>query len=995
MKPSFTKPPQKTYSIPTIEKNGELAVFYNLAYNRLCKFIELYEGKPKNGKDYDLRQVYGKLNNNNKNIDDKLFENKTYFAINERILDERKGGNVMIDSEMITRTNIILLQFIKLRDFFSHYYHQDTRRSVPKEFASWLNYKCQIARESYPEGNRKKLEFKVINEFTPPKDSSKTYYSITYQNSDNQRKFDNGQGVDFFLSFFLPRSFMNEYLSLREGYKKTFNAARDEIDYTYFRYMCTYYSKRDSNRQNVLNEKGKISALTLPDYLEITQQSYLSSIPKLLLPYVKESLISETVFKNQNTFLQLAVMNLSMSEFPHKDLFEWEVVNKDAETHMLKEKKITIKQRDVNIIAKKKIKKFTAQFTNEYDQVAVHKDRIVLRMNKVHQSSKNIDIYIHERDIISLLYQKIEDKDKFNASFQKLIQFANQYVGFLQDALDNKLKSIENYPNLRDYIFPNNALADENNLQKPKLNSIFQTFFDTSKNTFEEYKGKVLNKLIQKKETLQGLQKKEGVYSFLNQPTRVYDTPSDVKVFIESKKKDDRTEEEKEAIKKWLKKKKEMKGIRYRKMQIGLYCKDLILGKGGKFNTENEKERFMAFCYLLDKKQDKLMRKKLITEIEERLKDKEKTSASQQTFNNKYLDSLSNAPSFDTFIDYSIGLAIERLSDIEENFSKFDDNFIKYLSKKFNLPYFSITESRNELEHSFYLSRKKEVLSQFIDNVEEPKTYTLQLPSRFFNPDETESFSTTMKKEPEYDEIVEKWKKYIESDKLVIFQDYKELLLSKNRQQIKDAQQINYEIIKEILVKKTMGKSMLNSQNWKLERDEVTYTYKNYQIKAQVKDLRSYSNLFQEDRFEKIINRLENENNSKTIYTLSEIKTEIFKHFKEARNFINQCLILDKVYCDKFLSTRVADTETRYSYSDIVRKKIQYIRFFDTAEIDENNLGDTNDFSENLGWTKEDWEEVVELRNRAFHLDILEPNASYEQCQKRVENAIRQFNSRK
>ena len=542
---------EKNYSIPNIEKNGELCLFYNIAYNRMSKFIANYENK----ENFEIRDIAGYFHNNFNKTSEQVLKPKAYLQIYERILDERTGGNTLINAEKINLVNSVLLLLWRLRDYYSHYYHQDVKAQIPREIKDWLLQKLKIAQEKYPEKNRKKLEFKIIEEtsFTTRDDKTINVFSLT---SKTEKEKLLAQGTEFFLSFFLPRSYMNEFLNLREGYKRTFNSEKDEIDYIYFRYLCTFYSKKDANRQNILTEKGKISSLTQNDYLQITLQSYLNSVPDFIFPNLKNDYINETPQKNRNTFLQLAINYIILNvEEENRKLIEWEVVNKNLVLES-EERELKIKGKPQTIISDKKVRKFKSYFESEYDQLAVKNGNIRLRINNIHQQQgKFVEVLMHEREVISLLYLLLNDKQKFNKAINDLVSFSNQYVAFLKDALQNKVKEIDNYKLLKKYLFATDINIklgeEEKTIKTPTLNKVFQQFFENNEIDFDDFKNTVLQKIITTKEKITEMKSKKDEFSFLNIDTSVYETPEAIKGFIDIKPKKDWTVEEKDQLKDW------------------------------------------------------------------------------------------------------------------------------------------------------------------------------------------------------------------------------------------------------------------------------------------------------------------------------------------------------------------------------------------------------------------------------------------------------------
>ena len=466
---------------------------------------------------------------------------------------------------------------------------------------------------------------------------------------------------------------------------------------------------------------------------------------------------------------------------------------------------------------------------------------------------------------------------------------------------------------------------------------------------------------------------------------------------LDIKLKKDWTEEEKNQLKDWLKLKDKLKNIRYKKMQLVLYCKKIILGKSGKFISENERKSFMAYCYLLDKKDTD--RSFLINDFTIRLKGKE-VREHLRNYNTDYLDILKNAESFDDFVIKSFDLAIDRLQDWENNFSKTNDEFIKVISKILDIPYPSISESRNEEKaNSYYINRKQEILSAYIDNVKNAESFLLNLPKRFFNNYEDDiKITEKIKLEDAYQKYLKIWKNKSEESYTSYFDDFKKILVNGNKEDIKNAKKLNYELIKQTLADKMLHTSWLGEQtkNWKFtEKQEVKYKYKEVEITAPLRELRAYNTLFEEDRFNKILDRLIVENNEQKTFSLNEIKLALLKHYRESRNFISKTLVLDKVYTDKFLLNYKENSKKPYKFYDLVKPELAYVKMY---KDDSKNNQQELDYSINLEVleiSNEAWSKICEYRNKAFHLDVLPVEKNYENLTEKIETLITKINSLK
>lgn len=330
-------------------------------------------------------------------------------------------------------------------------------------------------------------------------------------------------------------------------------------------------------------------------------------------------------------------------------------------------------------------------------------------------------------------------------------------------------------------------------------------------------------------------------------------------------------------------------------------------------------------------------------------------------------------------------MAIERIDDFLQHIEKASEEFVLFLAKKFNVPLKTLKKSKNqEDKQKFYDTRRKEILSAYIDNIKDPKTFLLQLPPRFFNPYEqgkaTISIQLKEKEKELYEQINTKWKSKIKNEFQRPFVDYAELLHNKENKTIEMAKKINNEIIKEILITKALAQMNLDfnsRQDWEfakypsgsIDYATVIYKYKNFSITAPVKELLAFNSLFSADRFTKMLDYLAANEPGKKSYTLQEIKRAIFQHLWESREFISKCLELDKEYAERYKKEVVEKSKEKMYYYQLVNRKLTYFKMFDPS---------SNEVVSRLDIDADNWGKWIKYRKNAFHADILPPGETYE-----------------
>jgi len=214
-----TKEAQKgNRSKPSYKKNGELAIAYNIAYNRVTNFLDnltetscelrkrFQEHHIKVGLIKNIAQMKAfSLFDNNGYIDEKsytIYAELMHFLFKEKA----KTINTTIIDHYIPIINLCLLKLWRFRDYHSHYHHSN--------FGLYFEYQQQCA---------------FINIFNNASNEVRANYSeetfqLYDQLFDSYKFFEkqkarfiiNGECINIFLSLFLTKSEMNRFLSDRD-----------------------------------------------------------------------------------------------------------------------------------------------------------------------------------------------------------------------------------------------------------------------------------------------------------------------------------------------------------------------------------------------------------------------------------------------------------------------------------------------------------------------------------------------------------------------------------------------------------------------------------------------------------------------------------------------------------------------------------------------------------------------------------------------------------
>ena len=148
-------------SVPELHKNGELAVFYNIAYNRTSNFIKTIQRKDKAQDFTEIRDIFfpkhSETNERKKQLDFKELNfkmkgmtDRTYSELKVFFWNTPKGRNIRyVTPQDIKEINHVLLLLVRLRDYHSHYWHEETAIYPTNTARIVLDRTFEVALRSY------------------------------------------------------------------------------------------------------------------------------------------------------------------------------------------------------------------------------------------------------------------------------------------------------------------------------------------------------------------------------------------------------------------------------------------------------------------------------------------------------------------------------------------------------------------------------------------------------------------------------------------------------------------------------------------------------------------------------------------------------------------------------------------------------------------------------------------------------------------------------
>lgn len=951
------------YSFPSSEKNGELALFFNLAYNRINKFIltlqpEL-DNQNKGGNPWEIRYLlfdYGKLNDCKERIEKSLLNDSVYALFKELVLKDKTGKNRYAAPGDIKTINHVLLLLLRLRDYHSHYWHEKTTL-VNFQLKKYLQSKLETAKNAYNETGGKIKPFDIFDGDCL-----------------------NSNGINFFLGFFLTKGMMQLFMGQREGLKN--RGLKNEggviTDYDYHRHICTYYTLRDGHkRASAFLEKKELPDYNEKELLSLTLYNHLQAVPDFLYHLLKEEELGTAVQKGKNIYQKLLVYWLSQQ---YNGEIQWQG---SPVTENVKQQKT--QKRGTETIPEsytKEVRKFSTHpgFNKFEIEPTAGKENIITRIDI--SDKKKVQLTINTSQLMPWALLCLKDEKYKTGAVLKLKEYCTEMAGLI-DSIDRGTKYNFSGTMINSFAYP-----PENN--NPMIPGIFLEMNDNSKISDEDYIAETRKSVKKRLEFYINLYKSENEepLKLSKLKTEIFETAKRIKGIFQGKKKTELTEPEQKQLKEWVAERRLYKNIRHRKMEVIFRCLRLLLGKKAKFITSDMKNDFMRYVYLLDfpveqrrinliaNWRDRLtvIHKAMVYKKElspEKIKEKEEK---RRVYQDKVLNLLNTSQRFDKFYDGIISLTSEKLDNEYLNIDKQSDEGVIYLARLYHIKNISLSKSRD----SKVLNRKEELLKAFRNK--KTLTYYVPLPEYFFKHvfneykiDEEIRNLREGKGKEFYIMQKERYKKLSSSEAAEYFEGLKENVNIKKsagsrkviNEKLKKIRQLDIELLRDSLLYEIYKKIEAGAEkDWKWTGiKEMKYKVTpEVEITAAPREIRANDNLIQGSHIKRILERLWDKDKHKNSYTLNEIKQELRNHWYDSRRFLSELLNYEKkFYLNK--KEKTGKTLNKINNNNFYKNSYERIGFKEINTNFENN----NKLSQ-----------IKKARNTAFHGSVLDKQLNYE-----------------
>lgn len=659
-KQADTEKKKDNRSQPTYEKNGELAIAYNIAYNRVSLFLdnlsatksELRSRFQDHNKKVELADKIDRMQkcslfSNDACVDEKSYS--IYVELMHLMFNQKaKTTNTKIIDGYIPIINLFLLKLWRLRDYHSHYHHSD--------FGLYFNEDQQKVFYDPRTGHN---DDKVYNHTTRRKDNYKEgiFNTATNQTKANYSKetfrlyddlfdtfkfFDkkgnqykiNGEGINIFLSLFLTKREMHRFLSDREFCSRT-----SPLEYKVKREVYTYYCHRDS--ANILRKalkKGEgFDESELIQAKAATLENYKNAMPFFMYDQLSEE-EKEKHFRRKNRFIELAVDYFT--EVVKLEGVEWRTNDYTERLH----KKDSTNRHFKPIVKKTYLFKAKGDL-NRGDKWKIKEDEIELQLQLLNKVKAQLRIGKHLlTHWLALSFYKYKNQEDIINHLKTYCTAYYKAVKAIQKNKELNAADVEVLEKMHGVNFSGNR----------KL----QKLFKKSKQTNVEYKAEVKQKII-------------GRIDFFETMKAEYSKENTLLHSLQQVKSDEQDEEK-------LKQFKDAKRTRYTK-------NDLIkkaIKHLGRANLEREMvQQLDKYHYLFDVKP--LHHDKLISQFVEKLPDEVQEIYRQ-------------AVSFDDLFLKVMDLVILELNKPIKRWERIEEKGINYWASKLKVKWYD--EKRNRFD---------------------------------------------------------------------------------------------------------------------------------------------------------------------------------------------------------------------------------------------------------------------------------------------------------
>ncbi|WP_421919867.1 hypothetical protein [Marinifilum sp.] len=269
-------------------KTPEYAVFYNIAYWWMSDFLKsLYEARIRKAKDENQNDDYSKyIYRFMQEEDNPTLSDADYLKLKDYLwkgyLFAKNSTKIDVSEKDKRMIHLMVEKLSDIRNFHSHYYHENSNLECEKEFCNWIDYLHDYALDQLLKEYPKEVEkYKDKLKKSVSRNSNHNYTPSLFD-THNHKNFISQNGRDFFLSFFLKRGEISRFMQQRSGCKRN-----DKPEFKLKHLLYRYYTHRDGASKNRYSiENTVFSQLNPESQTEIIHArhlykmiSYLRDVP--------------------------------------------------------------------------------------------------------------------------------------------------------------------------------------------------------------------------------------------------------------------------------------------------------------------------------------------------------------------------------------------------------------------------------------------------------------------------------------------------------------------------------------------------------------------------------------------------------------------------------------------------------------------------------------------------------------------------------------------
>ncbi|WP_299682863.1 hypothetical protein [uncultured Dokdonia sp.] len=1055
---THTKRPKRNQkrSVPSLHKNGELAVFYNLAYNRTSTFIKTIQRKDKAHEFTELRDVFFPMHSETgirkSHIDETILDNKikgltdrAYSELKVFLWNAAKGKNIrFVTPQDIKEINHVLLLLLRLRDYHSHFWHEDTALYPTPTTRLVLDRTFQIAVHSYQPQIDFAVDVTLLTHCWDTKDANKL----------------GTMGINFFLVFFLTKGQMELFMKSRQylnrgGYSKpptelkrshqkesylidaqgnfkkrpdgSVRSGNDILDLEKSRFITSFYAQRDASESAAYwLGKHMLFSMDVQQFHVLQLSNYLESIPGYLYTNLSDAMQLEEVQRTSRrpTALLATSIALATGEIPNLAwrVYSDEVIQKKV-THTTKTKEdlqkipesyyktqpIYVSTLGTIAVTADRLDQETETIQEAqlqlFQELYVSNDRVMIRLEVA--ANTYVHMVIGHENIKH--WAALTTMNQFEKSVEALTAFAKAYTAWLEQLSNNTLFDIkQSY--LRHFngeTYPDGSCKYHSLLPKILLQLQEENRSDTEAMTVLKARIKQkLTHILQKDNPAHfaalvdtynspayqtGYLAKKEQEQYLKKINRIQNLIKAKKATSTNLAEKKRLEREWEG--------KTHRDIRHKKMQLLYRSISWILGRKGKFITKEAKKQFAKYCYLLDMQHWKEENLVLIADwlnvaCTAKINLKKHTNDTVEIYQKKVKKALLQATSFDDCFTQITHIALDKYQEELTNVETYTryENLIG-LARKLNISNPSNTKKSTTVEDHAHMSRRAEILAPFYRQEEGNTHCYIHLPHDFFliapkTREKLHQFKHLPEVKQCFSDIHSHWKSL--SD-VPTYQTYLD----------------DFKTINSHLREAKAASQVEEAMRLKVQRDHIKHHYKNWytdtvltllQSKLQEKDarlptgwqkkkvgrIRKHKQLF----FSKEIQGVT------VLFTLKQLKNHDFYHGLGKKGPLIDLIIqrLQKENPEKTSYTyEEIKTALQLHWKESIAFVSAILQFEQRHPKSFTAIGDV--YKERLGYASfeafkhplgTNFTKINEARNYAFHGDVLAPNDSYTDSVRRM-----------